>query len=507
MHRSPWLRSSVVVLLIAGCPGDPGTTNGTSSGETAGGTADPPTTTTMATTEAPGSSSGADPTGDTSDTDSTGGTPVPVPPACDDESKQACDDPIMDCKEDQDHDWINFACDNAPKFPNPEQTDIDDDGFGDVIDLCPTVAAENNTADTDHDGVGNVCDACAKGLSSYNKGGDAVPFYMRVRNIPTQVDSDRDGIGDACDNCVRTPNCQGFGDANGLTPYVVGQPIDPDAIDCQPDLDVNQIGDACAGQMSPGAAGPIGFADDDDFDQDGLANIIDACPRQPVAEHACAGDQDCPDGASCAPAGRCNHSDRDGDGVGDICDTCQMVANPGQVIDGQAQLDDIDGDFIGQGCEQDDACFERPNPGALGFYDISVDGKCCVTTYQGQPLIDPDGNPIDVAGLAPRPPGVFELPPGCAQALEHSEDGKAHKMKLCHVDLPSDLWPYLCFLPANDQEFDGVPDLCDLCPHAWDPGQEIYVDQNMMEYPNVGKYCRGEYDPGNWDPANMCMPP
>jgi hypothetical protein len=72
---------------------------------------------------------------------------------------------------------------------------------------------------------------------------------------------------------------------------------------------------------------------------------------------------------------------------------------------------------------------------------------------------------------------------------------------------PSDLWPYLCFLPANDQEFDGVPDLCDLCPYTWDPGQEIYVDQNMKEYPNSGKYCNGDYNPGDWDPANMCMPP
>ena len=44
--------------------------------------------------------------------------------------------------------------------------------------------------------------------------------------------------------------------------------------------------DACEGMLSAGAAGPVGFLEGDDFDQDGLANIVDACPRQPVERRA-----------------------------------------------------------------------------------------------------------------------------------------------------------------------------------------------------------------------------
>jgi len=65
------------------------------------------------------------------------------------------------CKEDVDQDDVQLSCDNAPNVFNPDQEDIDRDGIGDVIDLCPTVpGAANNSADSDKDGVGNDCDNC-----------------------------------------------------------------------------------------------------------------------------------------------------------------------------------------------------------------------------------------------------------------------------------------------------------------------------------------------------------
>ena len=90
--------------------------------------------------------------------------------------------------------------------------------------------------------------------------------------------------------------------------------------------------------QSPQAAGPVGLRNEDDFDQDGLVNLADACPRLPVAAKQCTSSDDCDD-ADCLD-GRCNHADRDNDGIGDACDTCPALANPKQNQDGGAQSDD-----------------------------------------------------------------------------------------------------------------------------------------------------------------------
>ncbi|HET6585564.1 MAG TPA: hypothetical protein VFG69_19025, partial [Nannocystaceae bacterium] len=68
------------------------------------------------------------------------------------------DENIPECHEDEDRDTVRWACDNAPEHFNPSQSDLDEDGIADVIDLCPVVAGANNTADSDKDGVGNDCD-------------------------------------------------------------------------------------------------------------------------------------------------------------------------------------------------------------------------------------------------------------------------------------------------------------------------------------------------------------
>ncbi len=515
---------AVLALGSAGCPPETASTESagtdTSSSSTSGpgasssgSTSETPTTTAGPTTE-PSSGTTIDTTGETTTVTGTTGDEsgetglIPVPEMCEPPPPPPpCPDEITKCKLDQDRDEVHFFCDNAPDHHNPLQADMDGDGFGDIQDLCPTLATDINTADTDKDGVGNLCDTCPRWSGTYNKDALAVPFYMRVRNIPLQHDSDRDGVGDACDNCVRAPNCQSYGEGEGLTPFSVGMPIDLDAADCQPDGDLDKLGDACAGTMLAGAAGPVGFGDADDFDQDGLANLEDGCPRNPVKAKGCDSADDCPDGAQCTAAGRCNHSDHDADGVGDLCDTCPEVANPMQVTEAGAKIDDPDGDFIGEACERNEWCADRANPRPFAFYDISVGGRCCVTVYDGAPLRDPDGNPLVVDELGPRAPGVFELPAGCEQALAQSADGKAHKIESCNVDDPSELWNYLCLLPAWDQDYDDIPDDCDLCVFAYDPSNAIYVDANNMEWPNYGKYCRGDYDIDKLDPANNCEPP
>ena len=67
------------------------------------------------------------------------------------------------CKEDPDKDDVPLSCDNADDVFNPGQEDIDNDGVGDVVDLCPMAGGDaNNTADSDNDGVGDFSDTAVR---------------------------------------------------------------------------------------------------------------------------------------------------------------------------------------------------------------------------------------------------------------------------------------------------------------------------------------------------------
>jgi hypothetical protein len=308
------------------------------------------------------------------------------------------------CKEDQDRDGIPFSCDNADTNFNPNQEDLDADSIGDVTDLCPVAGGDpNNTADSDSDGVGNICDTCRQTIDSYNEGADlaGVPAYLQVRNIPYQDDFDEDGIGDVCDNCVKTANCENFGTGPGQTPYRVADPIaytDDDL--CQRDTNSDLVGDVCFDVPPVGnATARIGFANDQDFDQDGVNNMLDKCPRQPILEAdaiECGGPADCPENRSC-DAGWCNHLDSDNDGVGNQCDTCPFSANPNQNLEGGMQEDDDDGDFVGSVCETAPACAERRDARPFGFFRAQANGNCCTTALVKAEVFwdNPDDNEME----------------------------------------------------------------------------------------------------------------
>jgi hypothetical protein len=424
---------------------------------------------------------------------------------------------IPECHEDVDGDEVRLLCDNDTQHFNPSQADRDNDGVGDEGDLCPTVPSSNNTADSDKDGIGNDCDACRRTTEQYNEhdGAVSVPDYMFVRNVPTQADFDQDGIGDACDNCVALANCEGFGPDN---PHVPGDPIaDDDPNLCQSDDDDDLVGDLCEGQMLDGAAGPVGLGDADDFDQDGLLNPVDACPRQPVEAATCDGPEDCQPNSECIDD-RCNHVDTDSDSVGDECDTCPSSPNPMQTMDGAAQADDPDGDFVGEACETISSCSAFPDPPPIAYYEFSALGRCCTVqlvedadgdlqvTTSGRPLVDPDGLPVrvdcDEAGgtcrlLVPfvaAMPGVLTPPPGCAEVLGAVDPLDNRDMRLEELTT-AELTAYACTMPQWDQDLDGRGDACDLCPFAYDPDNQAYIDQDGTVWPNDGKYCNGEYSP------------
>ena len=89
---------------------------------------------------------------------------------------------------DDDNDGVVNGVDNCPSVANADQSDVDNNGIGDVCqdtdqdgildinDNCPTIANPDQL-DSNNDGVGDVCQ-----------------------------DSDGDGVVDSIDNCVDTPN-------------------------------------------------------------------------------------------------------------------------------------------------------------------------------------------------------------------------------------------------------------------------------------------------------------
>lgn len=93
------------------------------------------------------------------------------------------------CDDDDDGDGIPDSIDPCPKFSNVDNApcnDSDNDGFadndglGNIIDLCPFCKSTANT-DDDGDGIGDACDNCPSVFNS------------------DQRDSDQNGRGDACD--------------------------------------------------------------------------------------------------------------------------------------------------------------------------------------------------------------------------------------------------------------------------------------------------------------------
>ena len=75
---------------------------------------------------------------------------------------------------------VQFFNDNCPDIPNPDQSDIDEDGIGDLCDNCINTVNKDQS-DIDDDRIGDLCDVCPEDFN------------------PEQEDYDNDSLGDMCD--------------------------------------------------------------------------------------------------------------------------------------------------------------------------------------------------------------------------------------------------------------------------------------------------------------------
>ncbi len=288
---------------------------------------------------------------------------------------------------DVDLDGIGDVCDNCPFNYNPCQTDVDFDFVGDPpgpdcltpdesCDNCPPGSipgdpapstANPTQANLDGDLSGDICDNC---YDIPNTDGTFGPRYSVPQNqgdvdgdyvgdlcdncptlpFPDRLDSDADGIGDACDTCVYFINPdQSDGDADGF-----GNACD----NCvqltnseQEDQDVDNVGDACDNCLV------VANQDQSNVDRDDLGDSCDMCPRD-KSENSDADEDGWGDECDlCPQAGTYAadddillpdpNIDSDADGIGDACDNCVYAQNPNQ-----ENSDAGNGDVKGDACDR-----------------------------------------------------------------------------------------------------------------------------------------------------------
>lgn len=243
--------------------------------------------------------------------------------------------------DDTDDDGIPNKDDNCIFVANPEQTDSNGNGFGDLCD----------SGDDDKDGMPNEVDNCPKTIN------------------PNQEDLDKDGIGDGCDDDLDN---DGVKNVDDNAPTIANKD--------QKDSDGDGIGDA----------------EDNDSDGDYVPDVNDNCPKVSNNDQ---GDEDSDDvGNACDNCivtwnpdqkdtnlngqGEACENDPDGDGIssfGPVKDNCPLISNVDQK--------NTDSDLLGDACDLDD-----DNDGVADKIDNcplikNADQKPCNTEQQPKELI------------------------------------------------------------------------------------------------------------------------
>ncbi len=263
----------------------------------------------------------------------------------------------------------DYLCDNCPPdmyLPgtdtcNPDQANFDGDAWGDVCDNCPEDATDSPEPDDDDDNLGDICDNCPDDEN------------------PTQANSDDDTHGDACDNCKHDDNeDQADGDTDE-----VGDVCDNCEFDENPtqaNSDTDDLGDAC--DNCPDDDNP----EQTNSDTDTWGDACDNCPDDDNQDQADSDGDDvgdecdgCPDDPFKTDPGICgcglSDSDLDQDGYADLCeDNCPYVEGAST---GNADQSDVDGDGLGDAC---DNCKDVHNPDQADSDMNGVGDECDLYT-------------------------------------------------------------------------------------------------------------------------------
>jgi hypothetical protein len=418
------------------------------------------------------------------------------------------------CPPDSDLDGIEDGSDNCPLFANADQVDQDQDGVGDACDKCP---GADDRIDTDADGLPDACDNCPQAPNPEQADLDADGEGDPCDNCPAvanagQTDSDRDGLGDACDP---SPGLSGLQSPQlivpdelvfpGISAGTLTAPLRRPADVVQPfnmaDLVASGLGTAArfpssqpegAGQYSPMATAFSGGAQTAamyDFDLDGDvdqsdfayvqgclvgqgATMLDGCA---AADLDCDNDVDfrdlrffefCASGPGVPADVRCGdcsengiydtceiafcrdcgqNIDQDNDRILDICDNCSMIPN-GPVAAACYACQENSGNQVAcEACSACDTC--QANPENETACRTCSACEACVMT--GDPAT------CDVCTV-------------CQTCL--GDPGNTTACDTCSAGA------VVAGLPQQDRDADGVGDVCDKCPEAFNPANTQPAD-------------------------------
>lgn len=329
-------------------------------------------------------------------------------------------------QDDNDSDGIPNDEDNCPDTANTDQSDIDNDGIGDICDddidgdgvlnvddNCPENANPEQT-DFDGDGIGDECDEeCTVGTSldtpiDIASSGDDADYLATINiaesviitdvNVTVNIEHDWDAdldISITSPNGVTVDLSSGNGgggddyidtvfDDDATSPITAGSP--PFTGSFQPEGDLNSFnGDFSNGVWTITVSDTFGALDG------GVINSlsIEVCGTRDPNDFD--GDTILNDDDNCPTVANTDQSDIDGDGIGDLCDddmdgdgvlnvddNCVMIPNPGQADNdldglGDACDDDDDNDNV---LDEDDNCPLEANPSQSDIDGNGVGDVC-----------------------------------------------------------------------------------------------------------------------------------